>query len=117
MKPIPLPLPLPHTPGHAGAPNDRVISANDMLLLDMGCEYACYGSDITCSFPSSGVFSPDQRLVFEAVQAMQFAVIDALRPGVAWKDMHGAYVWGGVERVRGKKEPGDRERERVVCYD
>ena len=61
-----------------------------MLLLDMGCEYACYGSDITCSFPASGKFSADQRMVFEAVQTMQFAVMDALRPGVAWKDMHGA---------------------------
>jgi len=60
-----------------------------MLLLDMGSEYHCYGSDITCSFPSSGKFTDDQRLIFEAVQAMQFAVIDALRPGVNWKAMHG----------------------------
>lgn len=64
-----------------------------MLLLDMGCEYACYGSDITCAFPASGTFTPDQRMVFEAVAAMQFAVMDALRPGVAWKDMHGAFVF------------------------
>lgn len=63
-----------------------------MLLLDMGCEYACYASDITCAFPASGTFTADQRLVFEAVQAMQFAVLDALRPGVAWKDMHGPSV-------------------------
>jgi Xaa-Pro dipeptidase len=75
--------------GHAAAPNDRVIQADDMLLLDMGAEYHCYASDITCSFPASGRFSPDQRFIFEAVQAMQFAVMDALRPGVAWKDMHG----------------------------
>jgi Xaa-Pro aminopeptidase len=77
--------------GHAAAPNDRRIGAGDMLLLDMGAEYHCYASDITCSFPASGRFTPDQRVVFEAVQAMQFAVMDALRPGVAWKDMHGAW--------------------------
>lgn len=75
--------------GHAGAPNDRKIGEGDMLLLDMGAEYKCYGSDITCSFPASGRFTPDQRMVFEAVQAMQFAVMDALKPGVSWVQMHG----------------------------
>lgn len=37
--------------------------ADDMLLLDMGAEYYCYSSDITCSFPASGVFSQGQREV------------------------------------------------------
>ena len=36
--------------GHAGAPNDRVLADGDMALLDMGAEYHCYASDITCSF-------------------------------------------------------------------
>lgn len=46
--------------GHATAPNDRLIGENDMLLLDMGGEYFCFASDITCSYPSSGKFSKDQ---------------------------------------------------------
>jgi hypothetical protein len=25
---------------------------SDMMLLDMGAEYHCYASDITCSFPA-----------------------------------------------------------------
>eukprot|EP00002_Diphylleia_rotans_P011390 TRINITY_DN2250_c0_g1_i2.p1 TRINITY_DN2250_c0_g1~~TRINITY_DN2250_c0_g1_i2.p1 ORF type:complete len:325 (-),score=44.53 TRINITY_DN2250_c0_g1_i2:729-1703(-) len=47
--------------GHAGAPNDRVIDEGTMLLLDMGAEYHCYGSDITCSYPGGSLaflFSP-----------------------------------------------------------
>ena len=38
-----------------------------MCLFDMGSEFHCYGSDITTSFPANGVFSPDQRIVYEAV--------------------------------------------------
>jgi len=49
--------------GHAGAPNDKLIDAQDMLLFDMGAEYQGYCSDITCSFPASGKFSDDHRQV------------------------------------------------------
>lgn len=52
-----------------------------MLLLDMGGEYHCYASDITCSFPANGKFSDDQRMVFETVRDMAFAVMDAMKPG------------------------------------
>ena len=55
-----------------------------MLLLDMGCEYYCYDSDITCSFPANGQFSEDQALVYEAVLAAHQAVIKAIKPGVSW---------------------------------
>uniref|UniRef100_A0A8C7SN90 Peptidase D n=1 Tax=Oncorhynchus mykiss TaxID=8022 RepID=A0A8C7SN90_ONCMY len=37
--------------GHAGAPNDKTIDDREMCLFDMGGEYYCYSSDITCSFP------------------------------------------------------------------
>lgn len=74
--------------GHAGQPNDKVIGEQDMLMLDMGGEYYCYTADISCSFPSSGRFSADQRALFEAVAAAQKAVMDAMRPGVMWPDMH-----------------------------
>ncbi|KAH9376446.1 hypothetical protein HPB48_010615 [Haemaphysalis longicornis] len=74
--------------GHAGAPNDSTIGDGDMCLFDMGCEYYCYSSDITCSFPANGRFTADQRGVYEAVLAASRAVLDAIRPGVSWPDMH-----------------------------
>lgn len=55
-----------------------------MLLLDMGCEYYCYDSDITCSFPANGKFNEDQATVYEAVLAAHEAVIKAIKPGVSW---------------------------------
>ena len=39
----------------------RQVQDGDMMLMDMGCEYYAYDSDITCSFPASGRFSADQQ--------------------------------------------------------
>ncbi|NXT01066.1 PEPD dipeptidase, partial [Jacana jacana] len=74
--------------GHAGAPNDRTIEDGDLCLFDMGGEYYCYGSDITCTFPANGRFTPDQRAIYEAVLRSSRAVMSAIKPGVAWPDMH-----------------------------
>eukprot|EP00041_Stephanoeca_diplocostata_P038334 m.1500053 g.1500053 ORF g.1500053 m.1500053 type:complete len:537 (+) comp25205_c0_seq34:39-1649(+) len=74
--------------GHAGAPNDRVLEAGDIALLDMGAEYHCYCSDITCSFPVSGTFTPDQRMIFTGVLKAVRAVEEAMKPGVEWPAMH-----------------------------
>eukprot|EP00879_Flechtneria_rotunda_P019525 GHRR01020510.1.p1 GENE.GHRR01020510.1~~GHRR01020510.1.p1 ORF type:complete len:411 (+),score=104.36 GHRR01020510.1:394-1626(+) len=74
--------------GHAGAPNDRQMSDGDLVLFDMGCEYYRYGSDITCSWPVNGKFTPQQALVYNAVLDAHNAVIAAMRPGVPWPDMH-----------------------------
>ncbi|KAG7242585.1 hypothetical protein INR49_020298, partial [Caranx melampygus] len=57
-------------------------------LFDMGGEYYCYSSDITCSFPANGKFTPDQRAIYEAVLKSSRAVMAALKPGVKWTDMH-----------------------------
>lgn len=54
----------------------------------MGAEYYCYSSDITCSFPVNGKFTPDQKIIYEAVLRSNRAVMAALKPGVAWTDMH-----------------------------
>lgn len=74
--------------GHAAAPNDKTVQDGDMCLFDMGCEYYCYSSDITCSFPANGKFTPDQRIIYETVLKASRTVIDAVKPGVSWRDMH-----------------------------
>uniref|UniRef100_A0A8C1WWR1 Peptidase D n=1 Tax=Cyprinus carpio TaxID=7962 RepID=A0A8C1WWR1_CYPCA len=74
--------------GHAGAPNDKSIQDGDMCLFDMGGEYYCYSSDITCSFPANGKFTADQRAIYEAVLKSSRAVMAAIKPGVKWTDMH-----------------------------
>ncbi|KAK6477278.1 xaa-Pro dipeptidase isoform X1 [Huso huso] len=74
--------------GHAAAPNDKTIEDGDMCLFDMGGEYYCYSSDITCSFPANGKFTADQRAIYDAVLKSSRTVMAAVKPGVAWPDMH-----------------------------
>jgi Xaa-Pro dipeptidase len=40
------------------------------------------------SFPVNGKFSDNQLLVYNAVLDAQIDVIEAIRPGVSWQDMH-----------------------------
>uniref|UniRef100_A0A3B3Q7E3 Peptidase D n=1 Tax=Paramormyrops kingsleyae TaxID=1676925 RepID=A0A3B3Q7E3_9TELE len=74
--------------GHAGAPNNKAIADGDMCLFDMGGEYYCYSSDITCSFPANGKFTDDQKAIYEAVLKSSRAALAAIKPGVLWPDMH-----------------------------
>uniref|UniRef100_A0AAZ3S3N6 Xaa-Pro dipeptidase n=1 Tax=Oncorhynchus tshawytscha TaxID=74940 RepID=A0AAZ3S3N6_ONCTS len=57
-------------------------------LFDMGGEYYCYSSDITCSFPANGKFTPDQKAIYEAVLKSSRAVMAAIKPEVKWTEMH-----------------------------
>jgi len=47
--------------------NNQTLRDGELLLVDAGCEYECYASDITRTFPVNGRFSPEQRAVYEIV--------------------------------------------------
>ncbi len=64
--------------------NDKVIKNGAMVLIDAGCEYQNYASDITRTFPANGRFSPEQKAIYEIVLEAQLAGIKAIKPGVAW---------------------------------
>jgi Xaa-Pro aminopeptidase len=70
--------------------NNREMAAGDLLLIDAGCEYQGYASDITRTFPVSGKFTGPQRDVYELVLASQLACLDAVKPGLPFHDYHKA---------------------------
>lgn len=76
--------------GHAGEPNARQLQSDDNCLFDMGAEYQCYASDVTCSFPANGIFSEKYQPIYLAVLNAQIAVYNMARPGVSWVDCHKA---------------------------
>jgi Xaa-Pro aminopeptidase len=68
--------------------NDRQMRAEDLLLIDAGCEFQGYASDITRTFPVGGKFSGPQKAIYELVLEAQLACIDAVRPGQPFHDYH-----------------------------
>lgn len=80
--------------------NDRRLRAGELLLLDAGCEYDFYASDITRTFPLGARFSSCQRDLYEIVLAAQLAAIESVRPGVTLEEVHEAAVNKLVEGMR-----------------
>jgi Xaa-Pro aminopeptidase len=72
--------------------NNAQLADNDLLLIDAGCEYDYYASDITRTLPVNGRFSPEQRAVYEIVLEAQLAAIEKTRKGNHWNDPHDAAV-------------------------
>ena len=72
--------------------NDRQMKDGDLLLIDAGCEFDYYASDITRTFPVNGRFTPEQRAVYEVVLEAQEAAFAAIKPGNHWNDPHDAAV-------------------------
>jgi Xaa-Pro aminopeptidase len=68
--------------------NNRQLQDGELLLIDAGCEYRGYASDITRTFPVNGRFAGPQRAIYEVVLAAQQACLDAVRPGAAFHDYH-----------------------------
>jgi Xaa-Pro aminopeptidase len=68
--------------------NDRRMQDGDLLLVDAGCEYDYYASDVTRTFPVSGTFTAAQRAVYQVVLDAQLAAISAARPGATVDDVH-----------------------------
>jgi Xaa-Pro aminopeptidase len=72
--------------------NDAELRDGDLLLIDAGCEYEFYASDITRTFPVNGRFTPEQRAVYEVVLEAQDAAIAKTGPGHHWNEPHDAAV-------------------------
>jgi Xaa-Pro aminopeptidase len=68
--------------------NNQQCQKGDVLLLDIGAEYANYDADLSRTIPVSGRFTKRQRQVYDAVLRVQEAAIALLSPGTLLKDYH-----------------------------
>ncbi len=80
--------------------NDREMQTGDLLLIDAGCEYQFYASDITRTFPVGAKFSPLQKSLYEMVLAAQMKAIEAIKPGIRFDDPHNAALRILVDGMR-----------------
>src|SRR5450432_3923096 len=72
--------------------NDRRMQEGDLLLIDAGCEFDYYASDVTRTFPISGTFTPAQRAIYQLVLDAQLASIELTRVGRTFDEVHAASV-------------------------
>jgi Xaa-Pro aminopeptidase len=68
--------------------NNQVCNAGDVILLDVGAEYANYASDLTRCIPVSGRFTDRQKDVYNAVLRVKKYAETLLVPGTLLAEYH-----------------------------
>lgn len=72
--------------------NRREMEAGDLVLVDAGAAWGLYAADITRTYPVGGSFTPEQRALYEVVEAARAAAAEQVRPGAAVAHVHEAAV-------------------------
>jgi Xaa-Pro aminopeptidase len=72
--------------------NNCQMRDGDLLLIDAGCSYGYYNGDITRTFPVSGKFSPEQKIIYELVLEAQTKAIEQVKPGNTYNQFHDTAV-------------------------
>jgi Xaa-Pro aminopeptidase len=68
--------------------NSKACKDGDILLLDVGAEYANYNADLTRAIPVNGRYTKRQKEVYNAVLRIQRAAMKLLKAGVVYFDYH-----------------------------
>jgi Xaa-Pro aminopeptidase len=68
--------------------NNQLCKDGDLILLDVGAEYANYSSDMTRTIPVNGRYSKRQKEVYNAVNRVKNNATKMLTPGTIWEDYH-----------------------------
>lgn len=72
--------------------NLDALRRGDLFLIDAGCEWGYYTSDITRTYPVGGEFSRRQLELYELVLAAHQAALREVRPGVPFRQPHAKAV-------------------------
>ena len=65
--------------------NDKTDLKKQLILMDLGAEYRGYTADVTRTIPVSGIFSPEQRAIYQIVFDAQTAGINAAINGTTFR--------------------------------
>ncbi len=60
--------------------NDQQLKEGELVLVDAGCEFGFYASDITRTYPVNGNFTLAQKELYEIVLDVQLKIIAAIKP-------------------------------------
>lgn len=68
--------------------NNCFLNDGELVLIDAGAEFQNYAGDITRTFPISGKFTPEQKIIYEIVLTAQKEAIQTIKPGVHFNTPH-----------------------------
>lgn len=70
--------------------NDHILQPSTLVLIDAGCEYHGYASDITRTFPVSGKFTGPQKDLYQVVLEAERECIKFCREdrGLSLNELH-----------------------------
>jgi len=82
----------------------NVLKEGDLILGDFGAETARhYAGDLTRTYPAGKTFTQRQKEIYNVVLKMQTYSLNALKPGVNYKDVH---LLAAKKMTEGLKELG-----------
>jgi len=70
--------------------NDHQLKSGELFLVDAAGEYNYFTSDITRTYPTNGRFTETQAELYEGVLKIQKSIIEMVKPGVPFRDLHDA---------------------------
>ena len=68
--------------------NNKQCKNGELILMDVGAEYANYSSDMTRTIPVSGRYNKRQKDIYSAVLRVKKGATKMLIPGTDWKEYH-----------------------------
>ena len=89
--------------------NDRFIGASDLVVMDIGASFKGYSADVTRTVPANGVFSPEQRSIYQLVRDAQKSAERQATLGNAARlmtDSSNAVLAAGLTRLGLIESPG-----------
>ena len=61
--------------------NNQKLRSGELILIDAGCEYRYYASDITRTIPVNGRYTPTQKKLYNMILKIQLQIIGMIKPG------------------------------------
>ncbi|KAL8527817.1 hypothetical protein ACS0TY_005587 [Phlomoides rotata] len=95
------------------ARNDQRIRDGDLVLMDVGCEFNGYVSDLTRTWPPCGRFSSVQEELYDLILETNEECLRLCKPGTSIREIHNY----SVDKLRkGFKEIGILKRDQLQSY-
>jgi len=90
--------------------NNRQMNAGELLMMDCAAEYGYYAADIARTVPVNGIFSKNQRAIYQIVLDAQNSALKILRPGIDLRTVNtviDSVLCNGLAQLRFIKDKKD----------